>query len=267
MNDEKAQNVDLFGIKPIAESINIMTKTASEFLNIICRPAAEEFGFLLQDRVRYWRINNFSNIAIKAERILRNQNDEIDLSASPRIVYNILENGSWIDDAAIQKMWAGLLASACTREGKDESNLIFINLLSQLTHSEVKILNYICENAEKVKSRHGLIVAQDFEFDFEKLKKITSVVDIHLLDRELDHLRSLYLITLFSGFTFDDENKKPLKKSDDMKSPDTPEEINITPTSLALNMYVRCNGSSQTPIEYFGQINKIPEHIPDAQDL
>ncbi|KAF5421991.1 MAG: hypothetical protein C5S45_02980 [Candidatus Methanocomedens sp.] len=149
MNDEKSQKVDVLGIQPIADSINIVTKTASEFLNLICRPAAEEFGFLLQDRVRYWRIRNLSNIAFKAKGILEIQNDGFDLSASPRIVHNILENGSWIDNDIIQGMWAGLLASACTKEGKDESNLIFIHLLSQLTFSEVKILNYCCEEAEK----------------------------------------------------------------------------------------------------------------------
>jgi hypothetical protein len=260
MNDEKSQNVDLLGIQPIADSINIVTKTASEFLNIICRPAAEEFGFLLQDRVRYWRIKNFSNITIKAERILRSQNDEIDLSASPRIVYNILENGSWIDDAGIQKMWGGLLASACTREGKDESNLIFINLLSQLTHSEVKILNYICKNANKRQTKNGLVFAQNFKLDLEILKQITGLVDIHLLDRELDHLRSFDLITLYSGFIIEDEDNKSSETSEDIKLSETPEDIEITPTSLALNMYVRCNGSLQTPVEYFDKINKIPKH-------
>jgi len=254
MNDEKSQKVDVLGIQPIADSINIVTKTASEFLNLICRPAAEEFGFLLQDRVRYWRIRNLSNIAFKAKGILEIQNDGFDLSASPRIVHNILENGSWIDNDIIQGMWAGLLASACTKEGKDESNLIFIHLLSQLTFSEVKILNYCCEEAEKKITHNGLIFAKDFTVNFEILLKLSGVMDIHHLDRELDHLRSLELISITSGFKQIEMPEEP-KTSENI-------DIDVTPTGLALNMYVRCNGSLQTPSEYFGLQDRTLEHQP-----
>ena len=251
MNDEKSDNVDLLGIKPIANSINTVVETASEFLNIICRPAAEEFGLLLQDSIRYWRIKNLSNIAIKTKTILNVQDNNIDLSASPRIVNNILENGSWIDDNRIQEMWAGLLASACTKEGKDESNLIFINLLSQLTYSEVNIMNYCCENAEKCITQHGLIFAKDFIINLEILRDISGIIDIHQIDRELDHLRSLELLSPYSGF---DINQKFDEK------PPQNIEISTTPSGLALNMYVRCNGSLKTTIEYFNVLDNITEH-------
>lgn len=254
MNDEKSQNVDILGIQPFADSFNIVTKTASEFLNLICRPAAEEFGFLIQDRVRYWRMKNLSNIACKAKGILEIQNDSIDLSASPRIVHNILENGSWIDDDIIQGMWAGLLASACTKEGKDESNLIFIHLLPQLTFSEVKMLNYCCEKAEKNITHNSLIFAKNLKVNLENLLNLSGVGDIHQLDRELDHLRSLELLSSTSGF-------------EQIEMPDVPKtsenidiDINITPTGLALNMYVRCNGSLRTPIEYFGLQDRTLKH-------
>ncbi len=149
-------------------------------------------------------------------------------------------------------MWAGLLASSCTKDGKDESNLIFINLLSQLTSSEVKILNYICENAKKEITIHGLIYANVLLISLKDLKIISNIPDIHHLDRELDHLRSLGLI--LRGFPEIPKgapliNWRPSdlasKGSDDI-------EIDITPSALALNMYVRCNGSLQAPFEYFG---------------
>ena len=258
MNEEKPESMDLLGIKPISDAINTVTETTmkevSEFLDLICRPVAEEFGFLLQDRVKYWRFKNLSKISIKAKKILSAQNNDLEVSASPRIVNNILENGSWIDDDRIQEMWAGLLASACSKEGKDESNLIFINLLSQLTYSEVNILNYCCENAEKRFTQAGLIYAADLKINFETLKEISGVSNIHQLDRELDHLRSLSLLTMYSGFLIKEESDKPT----------SPEEtsIDITPTGLTLNLYVRCNGSLQTPIEYFGLHDRTLEHQP-----
>jgi hypothetical protein len=185
MNEEKPKSLDVFGLKPVSEGIGAVAKDASEFLKLICRPAAEEFGLLLQDKVRYWRIKNLANITIKTKRIMDKQDGDVNLIATPRIVHSILENGSWIDDDRIQEMWAGLLASSCTKDGKDESNLIFINLLSQLTSSEVKILNYICESAEKKIGKHGLIYANDLLISLKDLQKITGIFDIHHIDREL----------------------------------------------------------------------------------
>ncbi len=66
MNDvpnDGSKSLDIFGIKPISDSVNTVvdttTKNASEFLKLICFPAAQEFGLLLQDKVRYWWIKTF----------------------------------------------------------------------------------------------------------------------------------------------------------------------------------------------------------------
>jgi hypothetical protein len=46
--------------------------------------------------------------------------------AHPRVLHEIIENASWVDDEEVQAMWAGLLASSCTEDGKDDKNLIYI---------------------------------------------------------------------------------------------------------------------------------------------
>jgi len=183
MNDDGGKIPDLLGLKPFSESVKIVVETsaieASKFLNAICYPAAEEFGYLLRDKVKWWRINNISNTMIKAKNNFNINYDEFDLTASPRIVNSILENSSWIDNDKIQDMWAGLLASSCSKTGKDESNLIFINLLSQLTSSEVRILDYICNNSEKKISIHNLIDANKLSISLRDLQEISGVVGIH----------------------------------------------------------------------------------------
>ena len=272
MNEEKTESMDVLGIRPISDAINTVTETtmkeASEFLGLICKPAAEEFGFLLKDRVKYWRFKNLSNIAIKAKIILNAQNNDIEVSASPRIVNSILENGSWIDNDKIQDMWSGLLASSCTKDGKDESNLIFINLLSQLTSSEVRILNYICNNSEKKITIHSLVYANVLSISLRDLQEISGIVNIHNLDREIDHLRSLGLV--IGGFpTIPEDTINAFKRPSDLVSKTLEDsKADISPSPLALNMYVRCNGSLQAPNEYFGlrQISH-PEHQTDASDL
>jgi hypothetical protein len=256
MNEEKPESIDILGIRPISDAINTVTETtmkeASEFIGLICKPAAEDFGFLLQDIVKYWRLKNLSIIAIKSKKILNAQNNDIEVSATPRIVNSILENGSWIDNDKIQDMWSGLLASSCTKDGKDESNLIFINLLSQLTSSEVRILNYICNNSEKNLTIHNIISAKKLSISLKDLQEISGVVGIHNLDREIDHLRSLgLLLGGFPGTLKDTINA--FKRPSDIRSKTLEDfEADISPTALAFNMYVRCNGSLQAPIEYFG---------------
>ena len=55
-------------------------------------------------------------------------------------------------------MWGGLLASSCTTDGDDESNLIFINILSQITSLQAKIINYACEKVKKHVFKSGFVV-------------------------------------------------------------------------------------------------------------
>lgn len=67
---------DLLGIKPIGEAIDktvgAIIDSASVFLNTVCKPAMVEFGFLLSDKVRYWRLNNISKMLMKAKDKMEN---------------------------------------------------------------------------------------------------------------------------------------------------------------------------------------------------
>jgi len=98
------------------------------------------------------------------ERLLKTSPGYERRTALPRLVRLTLEEGSWIDTEEVRGMWAGLLASLCTEDGKDESNLIFVNLLAQLTSSEARLLNYLCENAEKVTNPIGVVSAYTSRF-------------------------------------------------------------------------------------------------------
>jgi hypothetical protein len=235
MNDKSQQSLDILGIKPIGEAANTLVKGtvegAAAFLGRICLPAAEEFGLLLRDKVSHWRIQNLVKIAEKAERKLKAEPNAESRHAHPRLVSLTLEQGSWAESDEVQEMWAGLLASACTEDGKDDSNLIFVNLLSQLTTAQVSVLKYSCEKSNKYITQAGWIAATDLSITLEELIDISGLKDFHRLDRELDYLRALDLITV--GFN---ENST---------------DAEITPTPLALHLYVRCQGSLKSPVDYF----------------
>ena len=233
------KGLDIFGVKPIAEAVSKLTSGvidgAAAFLSRICLPAAEEFGLLLRDRVHHWRAQNIAAISEKAEEKLAANAAPESAHSHPRLVSSIIENGSWVQDSEVQEMWAGLLASSCTESGDDESNLIFVTLLSRLTSLQVRVLKFACEQAQKWRLPNGLIgVSSRLGVTKDALIALAAENDLQRLDRELDYLRSIELLTQ-GGF----------------HQLDVHLNADLTPTALALHLYVRAQGSRSSPVDYF----------------
>ncbi len=159
------------------------------------------------------------------------------MKANARVGLAIVEEGSKVDDEELQELWAGLFSSSCTDDGKDDSNLVFVDLLRHLSVVEARILRYACEHAEKILYPNGLIVGGRIVVPFDTLKEISGTDDIYRLDRELDHLAAVSLfVSNFSGFDATDVNLN----------------AEIIPTSLALNLYYKTNCIGKSPIEFWG---------------
>jgi hypothetical protein len=114
---------------------------------------------------------------------------------------------------------------------------------SGLTRMQAKILKYACEHSEKVFWPNGLMTSDFLKATKEELFELTGEKDIQRLDRELDHLCALKLLD--GGF-------HPMGM--DLNA-------GLTPTALALQMYVRCQGERGSPVEYF-RLESIPSERP-----
>lgn len=264
MNDAKPIVQDVFGLKPYGEAARVVAQAAVDgaaaVLSRICNPAFEEFGFLLRDQVSKlrpaseWRFQNLIRQIEMTEAILKASPGYEKRTALPRLVKLTLEQGSWVDTEEVRKMWAGLLASSCTANGKDESNLIFVNLLSQLTSSETRILNYLCQNADKVSNPIGVVGAYTVELTKEKLLQIAELDDVERIIRELDHLNALKLIEGTVGSEPQSEESQAYEalELEDMiiTVPDFT-VANVAPTSFGINLYVRCQGSLLPARQFF----------------
>ncbi len=247
MAEDDSKSLDIFGLKPYADSVKVVTQAAVDgaaaFLSRICLPAAEEFGLLLKDKVSLWRAANTVSIVAKAESKLNSLPNAERKHAHPRLIAAVIEYGSWIDDNKIQEMWAGLLASSCTEGDLDDSNLLFINLLAQMTRPQAYILSYVCEKADKGVSETGFISTFDnIAIILPELQRITDVSDVYRLDREMDYLCTIGLIN--GGFNLDSTTAY------------------IHPTPLAFHLYVRCQGYIGSPTEYFGLTKEVDGKTP-----
>ena len=237
MSHDKA--LDLLGIKGLSDSVRVATRGfvdgASAFLSRVCLPAAEEFGLALRDRVSAWRARNATRMLSKANTVYLANGPNPDDRLSPRLAHIAIEEASWIDDDQVQDMWSGLLASSTSQEGHSDENLIFMNLLKQLSSLQVKILRLAVEKAVKRVSSNGLIVPIGLSVSIARLQELADVPDLQRLDRELDHLRELGLLGFGGGGGIHVGSGA----------------ADLTPSPLAIHLYVRAQGSRLSPAAYW----------------
>ena len=238
---------DIFGLKPIGEAqlevIRAAIKGVSTFLDIVFKPGLEELGYLMKDEVRYWRLNNILRMLNKAQGKLEFDGQNLNLTANARVGLNIMEGCSEVDNEELQDLWAGLFASSCTPDGKDDSNMNFVDLLRRMSSVEAKIIDFACKNSTKFLYPNKLIMSDGLTIPFETLVEITGTNDIYRLDSELDHMRSIEL--LVDSDTFGGGGGGFTASDIDM-------EANITPSPLALNLYYRTHSIGKSPIEFWG---------------
>ncbi len=242
MSSEEVRKSDLLGLAPYGEAIKIVAKGtvdgAGAFLGRICLPAAEELGEYFRDHVKSWRSKNTISILTRAEQKAKKVGLLEGNQIHPKLLFKILDEASTEDNDLLQEMWSGLIVSSCSEDGSDDGNLIFIDLIARLTSTQALVLEYACLNCEKALSEAGWLYSKEVLVNCEKLAEITGVTDLHRLDRELDHLRSLDLIQ--GGFRPDSN------------------EADITPTPLALHFFARCRGGISDAVAYY---NARPEVI------
>lgn len=237
---------DILGIEPIAEAGLQVTQASidgiSSFLRAVCLPGLQELGYMIQDKVRYWRLNNVLRMLEKAKGKMTFEGKEFNLIANPRVGLSIINNSSEVDNDELQDLWAGLFISSCSADGQDDSNMNFVDLIRRMSSVEARILDYACRNCRKVVYPNKLIVAEDFIISFEELIEIAKTNDIYRLDSELDHMRSLEI--LITGGAFNSGGGFDASDSD--------LSANITPSALALNLYYKTHSIGSSPIGFWG---------------
>ncbi len=247
---------DLLGIGPFGQvGLKVTEATVegvSSFLGSVFKPGLEELGFMVKDKVRQWRLNNILRVLDKAKGRMGFDGNEINLTANARVGLSIMDGCSEVDNEELQDLWAGLFISSCTPDGRDDSNMNFVDLLKRMSSVEAKIIDYSCKNSKKIIYPNKLIISDSLIVSFENLVNITGTDDKYRLDSELDHMRAIELLVNGGVFTpgggFDASDNKL--------------NANISPSPLALNLYYRTHSTGISPIEFWGN-SLVPAKIDD----
>jgi hypothetical protein len=224
---------------------------ALAFLGRISPEAAGEAGCLLREGLSNFRVASAMAIVLTAEKMISFASNADRLRAPASIVLRIVEEGSWADAESTQHLWAGLLASSCTLNGGDESNLSFANLLCQLTSSHVRILSAACTKATKFMAGFERISSRPVKFTARDMMQITGSRDLIRIHRELEYLSDLALLTT----DVKAQSFSPI------------ETTQIAPTSLGLQLFARCSGYRGEQQEFYGVSRSRLPRVPGEPEL
>ena len=197
------------------------------FLCRLCQSGAEEAILLLGGELLEERVETLVKIALAAEKMLASEPDFERRRAHPKLVANILREGSWAPDELTVQLWAGLLVSSCLFDESDDSNQMFVDLLIHIPPGPARIFIYACEQALRAASEtencppSSVLVTQD------ELAAISGVYELARNSANVAHLSDLGLI-----------RKPPYHNSFS-----SPEGFEIAPTSLGLEAYKHCHGA------------------------
>jgi hypothetical protein len=205
---------------PIVILRELRMARALAFMRRICPSAAVPITALFHKTLSNVRLANVVEVVLKAERLLAQEPNAYCMVAHPDLTLRILDHGSWVDAEWLQDLWAGLLATSCTFEGQDESNLVYINLLSKLSPLPTQILTMACAKAMQAMTESAEVSPSLLAFSADEIAKITRSNNLNKIYKSIAELSELGLV-----------EKNPRSANAKAK-----------PTDLGLEMFARCQG-------------------------
>ncbi len=101
---------------------------------------------LIPDQISRWRHLNQVAIVRKAIEII--EQNEIVLRPVPlKLLTTLMEHSSYENNKKMQAKWAILLVNAASKRNEFCSHQIFVDLLNQLSLSEVELLDYLYQQS------------------------------------------------------------------------------------------------------------------------
>lgn len=119
-------------------------EVVSGFLKTIIGKPAEEFGLMLADNVKLWRLNNQIRNLKKVQKICEKakiKTKQVDL----KVLMPYLESVSLEENDELQNLWANLFVNYID-SNKNLATHVYPSILSQLSSDEVKLLKYFVNN-------------------------------------------------------------------------------------------------------------------------
>lgn len=132
----------------VEKGIEKLIEKAYEFIGQVVNPPLSELGGLFADKVKFFRFKNQVNIVLKAKLFL--QEKGIEPGKIPlKTLAPLINNCSWEEDPDMQTKWSSLLANAANPAYTNYIHPSYIEILSQLSSVEAKLLDLMFDDYKK----------------------------------------------------------------------------------------------------------------------
>lgn len=196
------------------------------FLSRLCPESTQEMTHLMHVGLGSMCVANAVQLVLNAESRLDAEPDGDKMHANPQTVLRIIADGSWADEDWIRELWVGLLVASSAVDAADQLGPDFADRLSQLAPVHVRIFKASCTEAEKHNFGDDRVAARPLSRTVKEIQQITGVQSHTKIESDVIHLAALGL----------------LESAVRARSFLLQDEINLTPSSLSLELYARCNG-------------------------
>jgi hypothetical protein len=194
------------------------------FLYRLCPSKTMEPILVLTGELDEARTASMLEIVQNAEEMLANAPEAEELRADPNIVAAILKNGSWRHHDLAHRLWGGLLASSCNKDGDDLSNRDLVELLVEVTPSQAQILVEACRLVSGLTAGNGGSATRRIILSAEKMRGVTNMYDLYRNATDVAYLHMNGLI----------------ENNFDFSTHSTVTDFDITPTELGMRVFKAC---------------------------
>lgn len=189
----------------------------------LCPEAVEEASSMLRKDFSSVRIRDSLRLLELADKMLAKRAGRDALRAPVRLVLRILEMGSWASEQWTQELWAGLLVTAATADGNDQTNVELVETLSQLAPVHLRILELASARCDE-SAASGAAEMPTFT-----IRELTRLLD---LSNQTKTLRSVGEMSERGLMT---PARRPLSDSTD-------DNARTSVTAMGLELHARCHG-------------------------
>ena len=231
-------------------------------------PTAEYIGSGLRDWTER-RVNNVANIFTKAKEKLGNRIDEPG-AVPPRVLKEILNEGSFCDDPLTTEYFGGVLASSRSQVSRDDRGASWSSIVARLSTYQIRTHFLV------YRAIYDRFKGQDFKFNVEDRKKLSVLLPfssyIHSMEFSQAEMDQFIVLLNHSFFGLHKENlianfiygnDEALKKHIGSNlNPPSEGGIWVTPSALGGELFLWAHGYGNLSLSKMFHLElSVPEGI------
>ena len=228
-DDNARKNTDDEPIQPVDVVREFRVARAEAFLKRICPSLGDRASRALRNDVGSFRTESVIEIVLRADDAMTATGDTGRKLIHPEVLRHILENGSWAEIDWARGLWSNLLIASCSAAGTDRGSLNFAMLMSQMNVTQTRLFNWVGNEAARRMADSGSAEPEPVACGPDQLKRVTGIGDLVRVEREVERLAELGLVTAQPRATYFDQE----------------DDLILRPTRLGMEFYARSRGQRE----------------------